>query len=235
MTTTPRYWAVIPAAGIGERFGGDTPKQYADLNNKTVIEHTLATFLCCNAIAGVVVALHKDDQYFEQLEFAHSSKPLWTTIGGQSRAHSVLNALVYLQDYAQENDFVLVHDAARPCLTQNDLNTLLEVCVNDSVGGILGVPVCDTLKKVKNNAITDTVKREHLWRALTPQMFNYKLLVGALTTSLQNNIEITDEAAAIEYQGYQPKIIYGDARNIKITTQEDLHLAALYLQDINHG
>ena len=234
MTTTPRHWAVIPAAGIGERFGGDTPKQYADLNNKTVIEHTINIFLDCNAISGVVVALHKDDQYFEQLEFAYSNKPIWTTIGGQSRAHSVLNALVCLQDHAQEYDFVLVHDAARPCLTQNDLNALLEACVNDSVGGILGVPVCDTLKKVKNDAITSTVNREHLWRALTPQMFNYKLLVGALTASLQNKIEITDEAAAIEYQGYQPKIISGDARNIKITTQQDLHLAALYLQDINH-
>lgn len=234
MTTAPKYWAVIPAAGVGERFGANIPKQYATLHNQTVLEHALQAFLSCEKIAGIVIALHVKDQHFKDLHLNHLHKPLWTTVGGKTRAHSVLNALVFLQQQVAADDFVLVHDAARPCLTQKDLDTLINNCTNESIGGILGVPVCDTLKKVQNTEITATVDRKHLWRALTPQMFRHQVLVSALTDAIHNEQVITDEASAIENQGHQPKMVAGDVRNIKITSQEDLHMAELFLQAISN-
>lgn len=231
MANMPKCWAVIPAAGIGARFGTSIPKQYAPLHDKTVIEYALSSLLNSPRIEGITIALHQDDQHFSTL--AKTIKPLWTVVGGESRAHSVLNALHYLQVHADAKDFVLVHDAARPCFTTADLNKLLDSVISHAVGGILATPVCDTLKKVQDAMIVDTVNREYLWRALTPQMFRFGLLLEALTHTIEKNIIVTDEAQAMELQGRQPCIVEGNARNIKVTTQEDLQIAELILKSFN--
>lgn len=231
MTALPKCWAVVPAAGIGERFGASIPKQYSSLHDKTVFEYALKALIHSPRIDGITIALHANDQHFTSLDLP--AKPVWTVAGGESRAHSVLNALHHLQVHANKNDFVLVHDAARPCLAETDLNKLLDEVLSHAVGGILATPVSDTLKKVQKSMIVDTVNREQLWRALTPQMFRFGLLVDALTYVISNNIKVTDEAQAIEMQGKQPCIVEGDARNIKVTTKNDLQIAELFIKSVN--
>lgn len=231
MSTSPKCWAIIPAAGIGERFGSSLPKQYAQINNQTVLERALSTFIASPQIAGITVALHPDDQQFSRQNV--DTQSILTITGGESRAHSVLNALTFLQQHAVAEDFVLVHDAARPCLLKSDLAKLIDTVLSHPVGGILATPVCDTLKKVEDDMIVETINREQLWRAQTPQMFRYGLLFDALTHAINNNIAVTDEAQAIELQGKQPCIVEGNACNIKITTQEDLQIAELFIKRFN--
>jgi 2-C-methyl-D-erythritol 4-phosphate cytidylyltransferase len=230
MTAAVKCWAVVPAAGIGERFGASIPKQYVPLHDKTVFEYALEALSHCPRIEGITIAIHANDQHFTSL--ALPAKPVWIVAGGESRAHSVLNALHDLQSRACKNDFVLVHDAARPCLTEADLNKLLDETLSHAVGGILAAPVSDTLKKVQKSMIVDTVNREQLWRALTPQMFRYGLLFDALSHAVANGIAVTDEAQAIELQGMQPCIVEGDTRNIKVTTKNDLHVAELFIKSV---
>ena len=228
MANSPKCWAIIPAAGIGERFGSSLPKQYAHINKQTVLECALSTFIASPQITGITVALHADDQHFSTLDIA--AKLLWTVTGGESRAHSVLHALTFLQEHAVAEDFVLVHDAARPCLLSADLNKLMDNVMTHQVGGLLATPLSDTLKKVESAKIVDTINREQLWRAQTPQMFRYGLLFNALRHAIDNKINVTDEAQAIELQGHQPCIVEGNACNIKITTKEDLQIAELFLK-----
>ena len=231
MNQKKNIWVIIPAAGVGRRMGSDIPKQYLLLNNKPVIEHTINVFSSHDAISEIIVSISKEDEYWPSLNIG-CCKPIHKVEGGKERCDSVLNGLKFLQDIAKADDWVLVHDAARPCLRNEDLDLLLEELQQHEVGGILAVPVRDTMKRSveKTNLIKETVDRDALWHALTPQMFRYKLLKDALETSLKNNKSITDEASAIELAGYQPVLVEGHSDNIKITRPEDLTLAAFYLR-----
>ena len=233
MNKKQNIWVIIPAAGVGRRMGTNTPKQYLLLNEKTVIEHTLDVFNTHDSISEIVIAVSKEDEYWPSLDL-HLSKPLHKVSGGKERCDSVLNGLKFLEDKAENNDWVLVHDAARPCLRKEDLTLLLETLQEHEVGGILAVPVRDTMKRsVSENIIKETVERENLWHALTPQMFRYGLLKDALVSALNNNEVITDEASAIELAGYQPVLVEGHADNLKITRPEDLALAAFFLRQVD--
>lgn len=225
----PRHWVVIPAAGVGARMKADRPKQYLPLRGKTVIEHTLACFTHHPAISGIVVALSQGDPYWPELHI-DSAIPLHVAPGGQERCHSVLNALHLLAQHAAADDWVLVHDAARPCLTRADIDKLCAELANDEVGGILAVPVRDTMKRGdREGRISATEDRNGLWHALTPQMFRVGLLTQALEQALVDGFVVTDEASAVEHVGLRPKLVEGSADNIKVTRPEDLALAEFFL------
>ena len=229
----PGCWAIVPAAGLGLRVkGSPVSKQYLRIEGKTILEHALAPFINNEHILGVVVVLHEDDQNFSELTIDCKNKELWTVIGGASRMQSVSNALAHLQSYADKGDFILVHDAARPCLTETDLQKLIDTCIEDAVGGILATPLRDTIKQVSDHTVIKTIDRDQHWRALTPQMFRFGLLSQAMEDALQNKVTITDEASAIEAFGFRPRIIEGDARNIKVTTTDDILIAQLFLQSL---
>ena len=226
----PRYWAIIPAAGVGKRMGGVKPKQYLTLSGKTVLEHSLDRILEPTDIEGAVVALSDDDLYWKGLGYRHD-KSVRLAPGGKERCDSVLNALQILSRKAHDHDWVLVHDAARPCVRQDDIQKLIETCKNHPVGGILAVPVRDTIKKSnEQNEITGTVDRASLWHAQTPQMFRLGMLRDALVGALDKDVEITDESSAIEWAGYRPLLVEGHSDNIKITRKEDVALAQYYIE-----
>ena len=221
-------WAVVPAAGVGKRMQADRPKQYLPLAGKTVIEHTLDRLLQSGAFKAVAVAISVEDPYWPELAVSKHPEVI-TAPGGKERADSVLSALKSLQGRAAEDDWVLVHDAARPCLTTDDIRQLIDTLKDDAVGGILALSSHDTLKQVAGGSINATVDRKHIWRALTPQMFRYGMLRDALQQA-EGNPAITDEASALEIQGLQPKIVEGRPDNIKITRPEDLALAQFYME-----
>ncbi len=223
-----KYWVIIPAAGIGSRMGSVCPKQYLQLQGKTILQHTVERFNL-PIISGIVVCIAEHDNYWDKLNLPIS---VMRAAGGKERCHSVLNGLQILQQHAQPDDWVLVHDAARPCVRQTDIETLITKLANHPIGGLLALPVRDTMKRSNSIAeIVATVEREGLWHALTPQMFRLKLLFNALQTVLNNNELVTDEAQAIENQGLKPLLIAGHADNIKITHPQDLTLAELYLRE----
>ncbi|MGE6232336.1 2-C-methyl-D-erythritol 4-phosphate cytidylyltransferase [Aeromonas media] len=216
--------AIVPAAGIGSRMGADCPKQYLTLAGKTILEHTLGCLLSHPAIVRVIVALAPHDEWFEQLAVAADPRVLRVE-GGSERAYSVLNAL-----HVAEGKWVLVHDAARPCLTQGDLDALIASAMACD-GAILGSRVRDTMKRTDGAGnIVATVEREQLWHALTPQMFPTGTLKRALEEGLVLGALITDEASAMERAGFTVKMVEGRADNIKVTRPEDLSLAELFLQ-----
>ena len=226
-------WVVIPAAGVGKRMKADRPKQYLSLLNKTVLEHTLACFSHSHYIAGVVISLHPSDPYWLELAIDFP-KPIHVVHGGKERSDSVLNALRIMQNELDidGDSWVMVHDAARPCLLQKDLNQLISVCINSQkVGGILAKRVSDTMKRSDEagSSIANTENRENLWHALTPQMFRLKPLSDALVYSLEQGIVITDEASALENRGESPLLIEAEGSNIKITHPDDLALAEFLL------
>lgn len=227
---TARYWAVIPAAGSGIRMGGSIPKQYLSLAGHTVIEHVLGLLEAEPEVAGVTVAVAADDPYWKRYLLKPRSKPVRIADGGRERAHSVLNALTSLRDELKDDDWVLVHDAARPCLHPRDLSLLIQVLGKDPVGGILAMPVSDTLKRVDDELyITATPDRSGLWRAFTPQMFRYKLLMDALAAAITAGEVPTDEAGAMERQKHEVKVVEGRSDNIKITRPDDVALAEAIL------
>lgn len=226
---TPAYWIVVPAAGVGARMGAALPKQYLPLVGKTVIEHTLERLLTLTDIAGIYLVLGADDTYWNDLPLAQHNRILRVT-GGAERCDSVLNALAQLQDKASPDDWVLVHDAARPCIHTQSVLQLIEQVKNHPVGGILGVPVSDTLKQVADSVIHSTSDRRLLWQAQTPQMFRLGLLRDCLQRALAEGKMITDESSALESYGYQPLMVQGRSDNIKITRPEDLVIAAMLLQ-----
>lgn len=218
-------WAIIPAAGISTRMNADRPKQYFMLAGETILTRVVNLFSSHAAIEKVVVVLHANDSWWPTISFSHPEKIL-TAIGGKERVHSVLLGLDYLKEFAKETDFVLVHDAARPCLQSEDISRLLSELENHAVGGLLGLPVVDTLKKVTvENVVENTVSRIGLWQAQTPQCFRYGILKSAIEKALLDNQIITDESGAIEYVGLKPKMVLGGAWNIKITYLEDVILA----------
>lgn len=227
---SPRCWVIIPAAGIGSRMQSDRPKQYLRLHGKTVLQHTLDCFMQHPKIEAVYIAIAEHDRDWPLLDLAHTDR-LVVVQGGQERCHSVYNALLHLLPEADENDWVLVHDAARPCLREQDLDCLINTLINDPVGGILAVPVKDTMKRADSETcIEGTVDRDQLWHALTPQMFRLGYLFQAIKKALDQNILITDESSAIEMSGQHPRLVEGHADNIKLTRPEDLALAEFYLQ-----
>jgi len=230
VSPVPRYWCVIPAAGIGSRMNADKPKQYLMLGQQTILEHTLSRILSLPYLAGVVVALSPRDSFWKSMSiFQHEL--VHTTVGGENRADSVLNGLNYLAGRTHANDWVLVHDAARPCVTLASIKKLCDELANSQIGGILSTPVSDTLKYVVNKRdIEATVDRSSLWQAQTPQMFRYHLLRDCLVKTLADNENITDESSAVELCGYQPQVVEGRSDNIKITRADDLLLAEFILQ-----
>lgn len=224
--TTAEFWLVIPAAGIGSRMQAECPKQYLRVAGKTILELTLACFLDHPSVRGIVLALAENDSWWPQLALSADPR-LHTVHGGAERADSVLNALHALSSLgAQADDWVLVHDAARPLLQRDDLDSLLTDLKNDPVGGLLAAPARDTLKQVAaDGRVINTIDRSMIWHALTPQMFRLGLLQNALAEGLQAHVAITDESSAVEWAGFTPRIIEGRASNIKITHPEDLLLA----------
>ncbi len=232
MNHSINFWAVVPAAGVGKRMNADRPKQYLELAGKTVIEHTLLRLLSAEVFTAVAVAISEEDPYWPDLDVS-AHKKIITAAGGKERADSVLSALKAIRTVASDDDWVLVHDAARPCITKIDIHHLIDSLKTDEIGGILALSSHDTLKSVQgDNIIVGTLDRSHIWRALTPQMFRYGLLKNALEAA-EGNTAITDESSALELQGMQPKIVEGRPDNIKITRPEDLALAQFYMEHQN--
>jgi len=227
-----KYWLVMPAAGAGRRFGNALPKQYAPLLGRSVIEWSLRPFLDDPRCEGITVALAADDPYWPEVA-ARLGRVVGTVAGGAERSGSVLNALRALAARADERDWVLVHDAARPCLPQADLDRLLETLKDYQVGGLLAAPCADTLKYGPPNGgaavVERTVDRTGLWRALTPQMFRFGALRAALEAAAAAGRNPTDEAQALEWTGAHIGLVSGSAANLKITTGPDLAVAAAVL------
>jgi len=226
----PRHWAVVPAAGVGRRMGSGVPKQYLPLAGKAVIAHTVERLCAHPAVSGAVVVLAAEDRWWADLEVAGRTEVLCAE-GGAERCHSVLSGLARLAGRAAADDWVLVHDAVRPCLRAADLERLVQALEADPVGGLLGLPVRDTMKRAdERGAVRETVSREGLWHALTPQMFRLGVLRGALEGALAEGRVVTDEAQAVELTGAVPRMVEGHPDNIKITRREDLALAELLLR-----
>lgn len=223
--------AVVPAAGIGSRMQSSCPKQYLTIGQQTIIEHSLAALLASPRISRVIVALSPQDDIFSRLAI-NADPRISTVTGGGQRADSVLAGL----QAASGAHWVLVHDAARPCLHADDLARLLALTAHSEVGGILAAPVRDTMKRAEagREAIAHTVEREALWHALTPQLFPLALLRHCLQRALNEGATITDEASALEYCGYHPELITGRSDNIKVTRPEDLALAAFFLTQLHN-
>lgn len=225
--------AVIPAAGKGERMDGGTRKQYLVLAGKTVLEHAVARLLA-SGVSNIVIPVSEDDEQWSQLGVAADERIHFVT-GGKTRAASVLNGLNKLLECFSEDEWVMVHDAARPCVSVRDIVKLKAELVDSTIGGLLAVRISDTIKKEslhRPHTIEGTLDRAGLWRALTPQMFRLGLLVKAITHCLENGIANTDEASAVEILGYNPLLIEGSPENIKITWPGDLKLAEYYLDQL---
>jgi len=221
------FHALVPAAGFGARMGHELPKQYLPLAGQPLIFHALNTLCACTEITTVFVVLAPDDTLFHSYDwtcFGDKLQPLFC--GGETRAASVLNGL--LASELEPDDWVLVHDAARPCLTQAHLAKLIAELRGDEVGGLLAVPVADTLKRADaDGRVLRTENREQLWQAQTPQMFRAGLLVQALRQCSQ----VTDEASAVEALGLRPRLVLGESGNFKVTYPQDLLLAELLLKE----
>lgn len=209
----------------------EIPKQYLPLGGKTVLEQTLDTLFACDSLQGIVLALSPGDRYWPAIETRYAERNLHRVTGGEQRCHSVLNAIHFLGDQAPSDTWVLVHDAARPCVRREDINRLVATLAEDPHGGLLGLPVADTMKRVApDGRITGTVDRKGLWHAQTPQMFRLQLLGDALDEAIRQGVMVTDEAAAMEMAGHRPRLVAGHADNIKITVPSDLALAGFFLQ-----
>jgi 2-C-methyl-D-erythritol 4-phosphate cytidylyltransferase len=225
-----RYFALIPAAGSGSRMESEVPKQYLDIAGRPLLHYAVARLCAHSAIEQVFVVLAQGDPHFARYDwsaFAPKLEPLYC--GGPTRAASVFNGLLAVRDAVASADWILVHDAARPCLGAAELERLVTELAEDETGGLLAVPVADTLKRAsRDGRVVQTELRDHLWRAQTPQMFRYRVLLEALRAT--DHARVTDEAGAIEILGLKPRLVMGDARNIKVTHPADLALAELILK-----
>lgn len=227
-SSEPRIWAVVPAAGRGSRFSKDSndpPKQYAKLFGRCVFDYSLRAILQEPKIAGVVVVLAPGDEYFPSVAARLNSPKLFVTAtGGAQRQDSVLSGLNFLEGRARSEDWVLVHDAARPCLSAEDLSNLLAALSNEVAGAVLSAPIVDTMRRELDGKVS-TVERQGLWRALTPQVFRLGALRAALTAAGAAGVTVTDEAQALERAGVSAKLVAGSPFNIKVTRAEDLKMA----------
>jgi len=225
MALSSRFWVVIPAAGTARRMQSSVPKQYLVLRGRSVIEWSVAPFLARSDCAGVVVVLAADDRRWSALALSNDLR-VNTALGGAERSVSVRQGLASLRGRAEPDDWILVHDAARPCLSHSDLDRLIDTVRGHAVGGLLAAPVIDTLKKSgSDGCVESTVDRAELWRALTPQMFRCELLEKALAHASNQSTMITDESQAVELLGLRPLLVAGSADNLKITVPEDLRRA----------
>ena len=230
-TPSPNFWVIIPAAGIGSRMQADRPKQYLEVAGQTILEHTVHCFLSHPKFQSVSLGLSKDDDYWNDLPLS-SNRHIKLFEGGKERVDSVLNGLDSLLGLAKPDDWVWVHDAARPCLSHHEIDDIINalVDVDDGVvldGIVLAVPVYDTVKRANKDAqIIQTVDREGLWRAMTPQVFRFAQLKSALECSLDEQVCVTDESSAIEFCGGKPVLILGSDKNIKVTHPQDLGVVA---------
>jgi 2-C-methyl-D-erythritol 4-phosphate cytidylyltransferase len=221
------FYALVPAAGSGSRMGGELPKQYLDLAGKPMIYHALTTLCTSPEINTVFVVLAPDDEHFKNFDWSHCGEklePLYC--GGATRAESVTNGLMAAE--LEPDEWVLVHDAARPCLSKAQLARLIIEVRDDEVGGILAVPVADTLKRADaRRRIVQTEDRNGLWQAQTPQMFRTGLLLQALNQTR----DVTDEASAIEAMGLHPRLVESETTNFKVTYPQDIRMAELILRE----
>ncbi|MDP2832608.1 MAG: 2-C-methyl-D-erythritol 4-phosphate cytidylyltransferase [Pseudomonadota bacterium] len=223
----PRHFALLPAAGVGARMGAGHPKQYLDIHGRPMIWHSLRAFERHPAIDQVYVVLSAADGWWADYDWSAFAKLTVLRCGGATRAESVANGLRAMAGEVGAEDWVLVHDAARPCLSPVLLDKLLAELAGDAVGGILAAPVADTLKRAnEGQRIQETVSREELWAAQTPQMFRHALLLQALE---QAGTAVTDEASALEYLGLSPRLVESDLTNLKVTYPRDLEVAAWLL------
>ena len=229
----PDYYALIPAAGTGSRMGGEIPKQYQELSGKPLLHHTVRALSAHSKVRQVFVVLAPQDEWFRRYDwsaFDGKLEPLYC--GGTSRAASVLNGLVALLEVVEPDDWILVHDAARPCLTSALIDRLIDEIADDNVGGLLALPVADTLKRADaSQRVAETTPREHLWQAQTPQMFRYRLLVEALRGA--DPAQVTDESSAVERLGLKPRLVTGSPANLKVTLPEDLMVAQRHFFTLN--
>lgn len=226
---TERFWLVIAAAGAATRYGGATPKPYLRIAGRPLLEHALRSLLALPEIVGGAVVLAAGDRRYRRLP-AGLRRPFTVAPGGATRAMSVLNGLQALAA-ARESDWVLVHDAARPCLPRRDLAALVARCRGDAVGGLLALPLADTLKQADQEGRSlRTLPRDGLWRAQTPQMFRFGILVRALARARDQGFDATDEAAAVERLGLKPRLVEGSPLNVKVTRPADLDFATAALR-----
>ena len=225
------YIGLIPAAGVGARMGGQLPKQYLQLGDKSVLQHTVDAFLATPEIAQVFVVVSAADAYVDDLLLGKVSNQRLQILrcGGATRSESVLNGLKQMQAQLGANDWVLVHDAARPGITPALIQNLIRQVGDHAVGGLLALPVVDTVKRATVNAKVQTIARTGLWLAQTPQMFRYQMLCEALQRAEQTGVEITDEASAMEAMGLSPCLVEGHPRNNKLTRPDDAALIQFYL------
>ena len=229
-----RAWAIVPAAGSGRRMGAGVAKQYLLLRGRPLLSFALEPLLRCRRIEAVVLVVAAGDEDWRG-SVPEGERVLAVT-GGAERCHSVLNGLAQLADLAAPEDWVLVHDAARPCLSGAELDALFEELAGNPVGGLLAVALADTLKAAdENRRVMATLPREGLWRALTPQMFRYGLLHAALADAVAAGVLVTDEATAMERAGHRPALVAGRAANLKVTGPEDLLLAEAVLRHREEG
>jgi 2-C-methyl-D-erythritol 4-phosphate cytidylyltransferase len=224
----PTVWCLVPAAGRGTRVGGDCPKQYLSLAGRPLIEHTLERLAAHPRIAGLLVILDAVDTHWPGTTMLNG-KPVLTTIGGMERSDSVLAGVDALPDVVGAADFVLVHDAARPCVRLADIGKLIELA-GAADGGLLGAPLRDTLKRADSTGRSESTEpRDRRWRAFTPQMFRRAQLAAALRDAAQRGMNVSDEAMAMEQAGFAPLLVEGAEDNIKVTTAADFALAEFLL------
>jgi 2-C-methyl-D-erythritol 4-phosphate cytidylyltransferase len=237
MEKNQQFIVIVPAAGVGKRMQAECPKQYLCINDETILSHTVMRLLTHPAISQVVLALGEDDQYFSESHLAHH-KNIIRVNGGIERVDSVLSGLRAID--CSKYPWVLVHDAARPCVSHDDIDKLIHQCMEQDSGGILAVPVRDTMKRGVNidgklNSIESTVDREQLWHALTPQLYKTDELTLAIEQAIENVLIITDEASAIEQANLPSILVQGSSENIKITHPDDLALAQFYINKQAHN
>ncbi|HEY9104658.1 2-C-methyl-D-erythritol 4-phosphate cytidylyltransferase [Chitinimonas sp.] len=224
-----RFIALVPAAGSGSRMASSTPKQYLPLLGEPLLRHTLRALSASLRLDRVVLVLSPQDEWFEPAWQDESDKLTVLRCGGASRAETVRNGLLAIQPELAMDDWVLVHDAARPCITPAAVDEMVDLLRDDPVGGLLALPVADTIKRAgPDGRVAATVPRQGLWRAQTPQMFRHGMLLNALSRMADDSI--TDEASAIEALGHAPRLLAGSEHNLKVTYPDDLALAALFLQ-----
>ncbi len=228
----PRFWLVVAAAGTSRRFGAELPKQYREIDGRCMLAHALQAFADWGNLAGTVLAIDDGDRWFAGIG-GQLPLPVRTVAGGAERMHSVINAVQALQSDAGEHDWVLIHDAARPCLRADDLCRLVEATATGGVGGLLATRVTDTLKKARDDngqaRVISTMGRAGLWQAMTPQIFRYGLLRPALEAARKAGKVLGDEAGAMELAGHRPVLVEGRRDNIKVTQPADLALAEAIL------